>query len=446
MVKENGKRKCLEYIQDNNIVSFQPSVQAYEYSLNKTLKEVKKYEKGKGRASMKENYETFLSADFQMPCASAEKRVPHLTEEYLNIEDALCHEKIKTTTVMKKLVLAENKTIQNTQHLDIANSKLSVTNSKLQECKLKLKRTAARENYALQKVQRLEEKGNKNCCLKKDSTINDLKKQLKEKDSETQLLKKQFEEQLIKKNKEIAELTKTCEYLNDLIRENANDMTDKEGNPQKQIIVFDDLSRKYTNEFKQCVYELLQYNVSASKVSSVIKAVLKLVGTVPNKLPSKSSILEMNLQRLCLAQRQLSDVFADQTFTTLLTDEIPKFGSKFMGYEAADSEGNLWVLGLRDIETKSSESTLKVFKEILSDLDENSSASNNETSRSIICHITATMSDSAATEVKFNELLCNYRKEILPLTYCNYASFIEEEKSVLENLSNFFCGLHALVV
>ena len=77
--KENGKRKCLEYIQDNNIVSFQPSVQAYEYSLNKTLKEVKKYEKGKGRAGMKENYETFLSADFQMPCASTEKRVSHAT-------------------------------------------------------------------------------------------------------------------------------------------------------------------------------------------------------------------------------------------------------------------------------------------------------------------------------------------------------------------------------
>lgn len=39
-----------------------------------------------------------------------------------------------------------------------------------------------------------------------------------------------------------------------------------------------------------------------------------------------------------------------------------------MGYEAADSTGNLWVLGLRDIEAKSSEDTLTVFKEILSDI------------------------------------------------------------------------------
>lgn len=37
--------------------------------------------------------------------------------------------------------------------------------------------------------------------------------------------------------------------------------------------------------------------------------------------------------------------------TVLLTDETSKFGNKFMGYEACDSEGNFWVLGLRDIES-----------------------------------------------------------------------------------------------
>ena len=116
---------------------------------------MKKYEKGKSRAGAKENYETLLSADFQMPNASAEKRIPHLTDDCLNIEDALLNEKIKTTTAVKKLVLAENKNIENTQQLEIANNKLCVTNNKLQEYKNKLKRTTAPENYALQKVQRL---------------------------------------------------------------------------------------------------------------------------------------------------------------------------------------------------------------------------------------------------------------------------------------------------
>lgn len=67
-------------------------------------------------------------------------------------------------------------------------------------------------------------------------------------------------------------------------------------------------------------------------------------------------------------------------------------------------EGNLWVLGLRDIETKSTNNTLEVFKDLLNDLDERSDSTENQVSKDIICHIKATMSDRAATEVKFNEL------------------------------------------
>jgi len=116
-----------------------------------------------------------------------------------------------------------------------------------------------------------------------------------------------------------------------------------------------------------------------------------------------------------------------------------------MGYEATDTAGNFWVLGLREIETKSASNTLSVLKQILDDLDTASRNSNNQVSRDIITHITGTMSDRAATEVKFNELLENYRKEILPLTYASYDTFTLEEKTHIESLNNYFCGLHALV-
>ena len=55
------------------------------------------------------------------------------------------------------------------------------------------------------------------------------------------------------------------------------------------------------------------------------------------------------------------------------------------------------------------------------------------------------MSDRVATEVKFNELLYTYRKEILPLSLSNYETFTQDEKDSIESLSNYFCGLHALV-
>lgn len=54
-----------------------------------------------------------------------------------------------------------------------------------------------------------------------------------------------------------------------------------------------------------------------------------------------------------------------------------------------------------------------MFQQILSDLNE--STSDNQLSKEIICHVAAKLSDRAATEVKFNDMLYSYRKEILPL-------------------------------
>ncbi|WAR31188.1 hypothetical protein MAR_033730 [Mya arenaria] len=173
------------------------------------------------------------------------------------------------------------------------------------------------------------------------------------------------------------------------------------------IDILDEISQRYTPSFKECVYELL-------------------------KLQTSFKIYCVEYES---AQAQIAEVFAKGENTCLLTDETSKFGSKYMG--------QLWVLGLRDIETKSSEDTLKVFKEILSDIDYISNS--DSVSREIVAHISATMSDRAATEMKFNSLLECYRKEILPLTYHNYDQFSNEERSSLENLNNFFCGLHALV-
>jgi len=146
----------------------------------------------------------------------------------------------------------------------------------------------------------------------------------------------------------------------------------------------------------------------------------------------------MNLQRLCLSQKHVAEIFSKQENTTLLTDETSKFCSKYMRYEAADANENLWMLGLRDIETKSAQ----VFKEILNDV---SDSCNDVISRDIIKHICATLSDTVATEIKFNNLLESYRKEILPLIYSKYNTFSNDEKRTLGNFMYFFCGLHSLV-
>ena len=130
---------------------------------------------------------------------------------------------------------------------------------------------------------------------------------------------------------------------------------------------------------------------------------------------------------------------------TKTSDETSKFGEKYMGYHFAASEGNMMVLGLREIETKSAKDTLSTYNEILRDIDECSKSTRNEASMKILVHTVATMSDRAATEVKVNELLQQYRKEVLLMVVKEYDSMSAEEKGPLDNMYNFFCGPHSLV-
>jgi hypothetical protein len=62
---------------------------------------------------------------------------------------------------------------------------------------------------------------------------------------------------------------------------------------------------------------------------------------------------------------------------------------------------------LKEIKTKSAKDTLAVFQQILTDL--YNSSNDDSVSKDTITHITATMSDRAATEVKFNELIEQYK-------------------------------------
>lgn len=88
-----------------------------------------------------------------------------------------------------------------------------------------------------------------------------------------------------------------------------------------------------------------------------------------------------------MSQKHVVEVFSKQEDTTLLTGETSKFGARYIRYEASDTDGNLWVLGLRDIETKSADNTLKVFKEILSDLNDISDSENDPVSRYYKVHL-----------------------------------------------------------
>ena len=123
-----------------------------------------------------------------------------------------------------------------------------------------------------------------------------------------------LEHQIKEKEIEINELAESLQYLNDLV----NDIDTQ----QRIVNIYDGEGKRYTSKLKKnCVHELLKLNVSASKVGDVIKEVLKIVGIEPNRIPSKSTVLDMNLQRLCLSQQQLTEVFSNKDNMCLMTEE-----------------------------------------------------------------------------------------------------------------------------
>ncbi|WAQ99781.1 hypothetical protein MAR_024154 [Mya arenaria] len=115
---------------------------------------------------------------------------------------------------------------------------------------------------------------------------------------------------------------------------------------------------KYSCELRTCIYSLLGLYIAASNVSSVRNTVLNLVGKTVEKLPSRTTILNMNIERLVLSQKQLNETLPNKDNMTLYTDETTKFGTKYSGYHVSDTEGNTYVLGMREIVTKSGSDTL----------------------------------------------------------------------------------------
>jgi hypothetical protein len=52
------------------------------------------------------------------------------------------------------------------------------------------------------------------------------------------------------------------------------------------------------------------------------------------------------------------------------------------------------------------------------------------------------MSDRHVVQKNFNELLENYRSEVLPIALEDWATLSEVEKAQIQRMNNFFCGLH----
>ena len=119
-------------------------------------------------------------------------------------------------------------------------------------------------------------------------------------------------------------------------------------------------------------------------------------------------------------------------------------------YTVHDKEGVDYVLGMRQMISKSAENTLDTLKIILDDLSAicselSEGGEENDVGLKILTNIKNTMSDRAATEGLFNNMLQTFREKCLPMFKEGWEHFTPAAKAKLTEMNNFFCGLHLLV-
>ena len=384
-----GNSRLIDLLIDSHQTEPKAARAAYQKQVNALKVKVKTLRKGIKRPSVREQLATYLDKEFPFP----EKRV---TQPALR-----CLEKTTQTDI-------QGKPSQSLRNQNTYLKKRII--SKDTEIKRKSSQIFYLQKKNLGLTERIKRKKNK--IKQVQSRCDDFKTKLQEKEEEA--------------NNLLAE----NEWLREMVQ---LDMPTK------------DDRGSYSVPMKECICRLLDHNVPTGQIPVVIETVLKLVGKAASDLPSKSTIKEWNVMRLCISQKQLGTEMLKTSHLGLLSDETSKFGKKFEGFHADDEEGHLYVLGLREMASKASSDVLATFQQILRDIKDRSMDSNSDVAREILLRITCTMSDRAATQEKFNELLEEYRKEILPLVMDNYDSLSDVERRSVGKLCNCFCGLHALV-
>ena len=210
---------------------------------------------------------------------------------------------------------------------------------------------------------------------------------------------------------------------------------------------------RFNDDIRSCCYELLSLNVGIRNVDPVIRAVLSLIAhRSVDRLPSHSSLCRMITEGLSVAEMQLGETLTEEGRDnfTLQTDGTTKYGQHYATFDVATFDvatvDGTYTLGLRHVFSGSAQNTLDTLKEILEDLDiVQEKLGRVKVSNIIVSKLKNTMSDRHAAEKLFNDLLSEYRAEILPHVVTGWSEASNTEKELLTRMNNFFCGLHFIV-
>ena len=247
-----------------------------------------------------------------------------------------------------------------------------------------------------------------------------------------------FLESFIKaKNKQLEEdkksLQENVSYLQQLLEDNC------------ELTLYNKVQQSYCPELVRTVWDLHNLSVPTRSAGDVIKSITSICGRTVDRVPCKATVDNMVKAKVVVSQDHVAGSLADKKDTTLMTDETSKFGHKYI-FAAVSDQTNSYLLGLREMSNKSSQTTLDTFQEITdmcSSLQDEEAV--NRAGFRILSQIKNTMSDRASTEKAFNALLEEYRITIIPEMVKDWEDMNDKERVLCSCMNNFFCSLHLLV-
>lgn len=114
---------------------------------------------------------------------------------------------------------------------------------------------------------------------------------------------------------------------------------------------------------------LTSAGVSSSAVGKVIQEVSKFVGKSVDRVPSRQTVDRIAVQKVAVVQKQFESLVGESDMT-LYTDETSKSGKSYGVFAVTDTAKNTYLLGLREMASKSAKTTLDTFHEILEDIND----------------------------------------------------------------------------
>ena len=157
---------------------------------------------------------------------------------------------------------------------------------------------------------------------------------------------------------------------------------------------------------------MLSHNVGTEHISIVVRSVLQLANVTAERLPSLT-LLEQMLPTGCAVSLMQVVEAATKDNNTLHFDSTSKFGKQIWQFSAQQDQQ--FTGSVNYVFSGSTERSLELLKVCMQQVDQAFSRNGSKSvAAKLVAYLKITMSDRAATNMKFNTLLDNHQRDRLP--------------------------------